>query len=108
MIVSGFRAALDWDTYPLSNLIRPRCTERAKPGRGKPELIMNISFFACFHAISPERSGFSKIATLVSYLALVAVKLFVSLISRLVACSAIIVTDKQTNKHTNRHTERLL
>ena len=65
VIVSGFRAALDLDTYPLSNLIRPRCTERAKPGRGKPELIMNISFFACFYAISPERSGFSKIATFV-------------------------------------------
>ena len=25
---------------------------------------MNISFFACFHAISPERSGFSKIVCL--------------------------------------------
>ena len=64
VIVSGFRATLDLDTYPLSNLIRPRCTERAKPSRGKPELIMNISFFACFHAISPKHSGFSKIATL--------------------------------------------
>ena len=63
VIVSGFRAALDLDTHPLSNIIRPWCTERDKPGRGKPELIMNISFFACFHAISPERSGFSKIAT---------------------------------------------
>ena len=41
MIVSGFRAALDLDTYPLSNLIRPRCAERAKPGRGKPVLIMH-------------------------------------------------------------------
>ena len=98
MIVSGFRAALDLDTYPLSNLIRPRCTERAKPGRGKPELIMNISFFACFHAISPERSGFSKIATFLKYLALVALKLLVLLISRLVACSAIIVMDKQTHR----------
>ena len=36
VIVSGFRAALDLDTYPLSNLIRPRCAERAKPGRGEP------------------------------------------------------------------------
>ena len=41
VIVSGFRAALDLDTYPLSNLIRPRCAERAKPGRGKPVLIMH-------------------------------------------------------------------
>ena len=51
-IVSGFTAALDLDTYPLRNLIRPRCAERAKPGRGKPVLIMHIGFLACFHAIS--------------------------------------------------------
>ena len=64
MIVSGFRAAVDLDTYPLSNLIRPRCAERAKRGRGKPVLIMHIGFFTCFHAISVERSRFSKIASL--------------------------------------------
>ena len=51
------------DTYPLRDLIRPRCAERAKPGRGKPVLIMHIGFLACFHAISLERSRFSKIAT---------------------------------------------
>ena len=51
MIVSGFRTALNFDTYPLSNLIRPRCTERAKPGLGKQVLIMHIGFFACFQAI---------------------------------------------------------
>ena len=55
MIVSGFRAALDLDTY-----------ERAKRGRGKPVLITHIGFLACFHAISPKRSGFSKIATFIS------------------------------------------
>ena len=35
VIVSGFRASLDLDTYLLiiSNLIRPPCTERAKRGR---------------------------------------------------------------------------
>ena len=65
VIVSGFRAALDLDTYLLRNLIRQPCAERAKPGRGKPVLIMHIGFFACFHAISLERSRFSKIATLV-------------------------------------------
>ena len=65
MIVS-VRAALDLDTYPLSNLICPRCAEWAKPGRGKPVLIMHICFFACFHAISLEHSHFSKIATLFS------------------------------------------
>ena len=40
----------------------------------------------------------------IGFLALVALKLLVSLISRLVACSPSIVADKQTN----RHTERLL
>ena len=58
--VSGFTAALDLDTYPLSNFIRPWCAERAKPGQGKSVLIMHIGFFACFHAISLERSRFSK------------------------------------------------
>ena len=64
VIVSRFRTALDLDTYPLSNFIRPRCAERAKHGPGKPVLIMHIGFLACFQAVSPERSGFSKIATL--------------------------------------------
>ena len=57
------RAALYLDTYPHRNLIRPRCAERAKPGRGKPVLIMHIGFLACFHAISLERGRFSEIAT---------------------------------------------
>ena len=64
VIVSGFRAALDLDTYPLSNLICPLCAKRVKPGGGKPVIIMHIGFFACFHAISLERSHFSEIATL--------------------------------------------
>ena len=96
VIVSGFTAALDLVTYPLRNLICPRCAERAKPGRGKPVLIMHIGFLGCFHAISLECSRFSKIATFF-FLALVALKLLVSLISRLVACSARIVADKQTD-----------
>ena len=66
MIVSGFRAALDLNTYPLSIFIRPLCAERAKPSRGKPVLMMHIGFFACFHAIYLERSRFSEIATLFS------------------------------------------
>ena len=69
VIVSGFRAALDLNAYPLRNLIRPRCAERAKPGGGKPVLIMHniiIGFFACFHALSLERSRFIKIATFFS------------------------------------------
>ena len=44
MIVSGFRAALDLDTYPHTNLIRPRYPERAKSGGGKPVLIMHRVF----------------------------------------------------------------
>ena len=47
MIVSGFRAALDLDTYPLSNFIRTRCAERAKRGRGKPVLIMACGTCTC-------------------------------------------------------------
>ena len=96
MIVSGFRAALDLDTYPLRSLIRPRCAERAKPGRGKPVLIMHIGFFASFHAISQTFQQNRHI----SFLALVALKLLVSLISRLVACSARIVVDRQTHRTT--------
>ena len=95
VIVSGFTAALDLDTYPLMNLIRPRCAERAKSGRCKPVLVIHIGFLACFHAISLERSRFSKIAHIV-FLALVALKLLVSLISRLVACSPRIVVDTHT------------
>ena len=69
--------------------------------RGKPVLIMHIGFLACFHAISLERSRFSKIATFF-FLALVALKQLVSLMSRLVACSPRIVVDRQTDRHTAR------
>ena len=114
VVVSWFRAVLDLDTYPLSNLIRPCCAERGKPSRGKPMLIMRLGFFACFHAISLERSCFSKIPTLVFH-ALVALKLLVSLLSHLVACSARIIVDRQTDRQTrqtdrqtHRHTGQLL
>ena len=94
MIVSVFRAALDLDTYLLSDLIHPRCAERAKPGRGKPVLIMHIGFFA----FTPYLSNAIVSAKAPHYfLGLVALKLFVSLISRLVACSARIVGDRQTD-----------
>ena len=39
----------------------------------------------------------------ISFHALVAPKLLVSLISRLVACNARIIVDKQTNRQTDRH-----
>ena len=105
MIVS-VKAALDLDTYPLSNVIRPRCAERAKPGRGKPVhvLIMHIGFFACFHAISLECNRFGKTATLFFMPLYIALKLLVSLIRRLVACSARIVVDRQTDTQTHRTT----
>ena len=48
MIVSVFRAALDLDTNPLSNFIRPRCAKWPKPGRGKPVLIMQLAFLLVF------------------------------------------------------------
>ena len=101
--VSGFRAALDLDTYPHRKLIRLWCAERAKPGRGKPALIMHIAFSACFNTISLEHNRFSKIAMLFSMPLYTALKLLVSPISRLVACSARIVVDnKQTNIQTHR------
>ena len=71
------------DTYPLRNLIRPRCTERAKPGRGKR--VAHYAYWQNRHII---------------FLALVALKLLVSLISRLVACSARTVVDRQTHRTT--------
>ena len=56
--MSEFRAALDLDHRYCS-----LCAERAKPGRGKPVLIMRIGFFACFHTISLETQSFQPHAT---------------------------------------------
>ena len=100
VIVSRFRKALDLDTYPLSN-IRPRCAERAKRGRGKPVLIMHIGFLACFHAMHISRTQSFQQNRLFNFRALVALKMLVSLISRLVACSPRIVVDKQTDRQTH-------
>ena len=97
VIVSGFRAALVLDTYPLSNLIRLRCAERAKRGQGKPVLIMNIGLFS--HHISRTQSFQRK--RQIYFHALVALKMLVSLISRFVDCSLRIVVDKQTDKQTH-------
>ena len=105
VIVSGLRAALDLDTYPLSNLIRPRCAERAKPGRGKPVLIMHIIWLFRLFSRHISRTQWFQQNRHIIFLALVALKLLVSLMSRLVAaCSARIIADKPTD----RHTERLL
>ena len=59
----------------------------------------HIGFFACFHDISRTQS-FQQNRHVI-FPALVALKLLVSLISRLVACSARIDADKQTNKQTD-------
>ena len=59
----------------VSKLIRPRCAERAKPGRGKPVLIMHIDVLACFHAISLQLFQQNRH---VIFHALVALKLLVS------------------------------
>ena len=82
VIVSGFRAALDLDTYPLRNLIRPPCAERAKPGRGKPVLIMHIGFLAQLFSRRISRTQSFQQNRRIAF---VAPKLLVSLISRLVA-----------------------
>ena len=103
VIVSGFRAALDFDKYPLSNLIRPRCAEWAKPGRGtcKPVLIMhNYWLFRLFYAYLSNAVISAKSPHI--FYCLVALKRLVSLTSHLVAYSARIVADKQTYKQTNR------
>ena len=97
MIMSGFRAALDLDTYLLSNLIRPRYAERAKPSRGKPVLIMHIGLFVCFSRHISRTQSFQQNHHVI-FPALVALKLLVSLISHLVAGSARIVVDRQTHR----------
>ena len=82
VIVSGFRTALDLDTYPLSNLIRPQCAERAKPGRGKPVLIIYAYWlFRLFSHHISQMQSFQKNCHVLFH-ALVALKLLVSLINR--------------------------
>ena len=93
-------AALDLDIYPLRNLIRPRCAERTKPGRGKPVLIMHIGLFS----LHISRTQSFQQNRHIDFPALIALNLLVSLISRLVACSARIVVDKQTDRQTHRTT----
>ena len=104
MIMSGFRARLDLDTYPLSNLICPRCAERAKPGRSKPVLIMHIGFFACFSRHISRTQSFQQNRHII-FVALVALRLLVSLISHPVAFSPRIVVDTHTPTQTDTQTK---
>ena len=71
-----------------------------RAGRGKPVLICNWLFRLFSRHISRTQS-FQQNRHILFH-ALVALKLLVSLISRLVACSARIVVDKQTNGQTHR------
>ena len=57
-------------------------------------------------SLSNVPSGFSKIAILFSSPCRIPLKLLVSLISRLVACSARIVVDRQSDRHTVSDTHR--
>ena len=65
--------------------------------------VLYIHFDTLF--FSPCNSGRKFNISL--YLALVALKLLVSLISRLVACSPRMVVATHTDRHTHRHTERV-
>ena len=103
VIVSGFTAALDLDTYPLRNLIRPRCAEQAKP-----VLILYACWpFSLFSRHISRTQSFQQNRHF-TFRALVALRMLVSLISHLVACSPRIVVDRQTDRQRDRHTERLL
>ena len=99
VIVSRFRTALDLDTYPLSNFIRPRCAERANLVEVSQCSLCNWLFSLFSRHISRTQS-FQQNRHII-FPALVALKLLVSLISRLVACSARIDADKQTDRQTD-------
>ena len=62
-------------------------------------LIIHIGFFSLFSRHISRTQSFQKNRHIV-FLALVALKLLVSLISRLVACSPRIVVDTQTHRTT--------
>ena len=85
-----------WIHIPL---IRPRCTELAKPGRVKAGLIKQIGFSLVFR---PYLSNAVVLAKSPLYFScLVVLKLLVSLISRLVACSARIDVHRQADRLTD-------
>ena len=60
-----------------------------------------VGFFACFFA---GTQSFQENRLFIFH-AFVALRLLVSLIGRLVACTARISVDRQTNRQTNRHTK---
>ena len=102
-IVSGFRAALDLNTYPLRNLIRLRCAEQAKLGRGKASAHYAYWLFSLFSRHISRTQSFQQNRH-INFPALVALKLLISLMSRLVACSPRFRPDRHTDRHTDRTT----
>ena len=92
VIVSGFRAALDLDSYPLSNLICLRCAERAKP---KPVLIMhNYWLFSLLSRHISRTQSFQQNRH-INFHALVAQAVGIAHVD----CSAREVVDRQTHAH---------
>ena len=83
------------DNHPLSNVMPPRCAEQTRVGQGKPLLNYHIGFLACFHAISPECNQKSPFI----FHTPIVLKPLVSLLGRLVACSARRAIDRYTYTH---------
>ena len=113
--MSVFRAALDLETYRLRNLIRPRCAERAKPGRGKPVLNLvevsqcSLCILAFLLVFTPYLSNAVVSATSPHNFFCPCSTEAVGIAhkppsAQCPACSARIVVDKQTDKWTHRMT----
>ena len=75
----------------------PKVHRASGSGCAKLSAIVHICFFACYHGMSLKCSRFRKITFLQAHVVL---KPLVSLIGRLVACSARISVDTQTQTHT--------
>ena len=82
--------------FPLNEIHQPQLL---RVNQGKPQLQIKQLMGRAGAHVSLECSRFS-------FLTFVALKLLVSLISRLVACGARIVVEKQTCRQTDRQTER--
>ena len=94
VIVSGF-------TYPLRNFVHG-----ALNGLNLASAHYAYWLFSLFSRHISRTQSFQQYRHII-YLALVALKLLVSLISRLVACSPRMVVATHTDRHTHRHTERV-
>ena len=96
--MSGFRAALDMDTHiPLVTFV-----QGAPNGLNAVEVsqcsLCILAFSLVFTQSFQQNRQFL-------FRPLVVMKMLVSLISRLVACSTRIVVDKQTDRQTDRQTD---